>query len=104
MTTNELVQEIRSYCLENADDERALKSQHYFKEEFNGYGVAAPLIYTKVKELFLEKWKNSAPRLIFQYACEKMTSENKSRFIGQNNLAKSEHLYSVHIYRNGRLF
>jgi 3-methyladenine DNA glycosylase AlkD len=31
-------------------------------------------------ELFLEKWKDTAPRLIIQYACEKMSAENKLRF------------------------
>jgi 3-methyladenine DNA glycosylase AlkD len=31
-------------------------------------------------ETFLEKWKDTAPRLIIQYACEKMTTENKQRF------------------------
>lgn len=31
-------------------------------------------------ETFLLKWKNTAPRLIFQYATEKMTIEQKSRF------------------------
>lgn len=31
-------------------------------------------------ELFLEKHKDTAPRLIIQYACEKMTAENKLRF------------------------
>ena len=31
-------------------------------------------------EAFLLKWKNTSPRLIFQYACEKMTPENKLRF------------------------
>jgi 3-methyladenine DNA glycosylase AlkD len=31
-------------------------------------------------ETFLEKYKDTAPRLIFQYACEKMTAENKQRF------------------------
>ncbi|MBW6492463.1 MAG: DNA alkylation repair protein [Lentimicrobium sp.] len=29
---------------------------------------------------FLLKWKDSAPRLIFQYACEKMNPEQKARF------------------------
>lgn len=51
MTTNELVQEIRSYCTENADAERALKSQRYFKEEFVGYGLTATQVQTKVKEM-----------------------------------------------------
>jgi len=31
-------------------------------------------------ETFLLKWKNTAPRLIFQYACEKMKPEEKLRF------------------------
>lgn len=31
-------------------------------------------------EAFLLKWKNTAPRLIFQYACEKMKPEEKIKF------------------------
>jgi 3-methyladenine DNA glycosylase AlkD len=31
-------------------------------------------------EIFLLKWKDTAPRLIFQYATEKMTAEGKGRF------------------------
>jgi 3-methyladenine DNA glycosylase AlkD len=31
-------------------------------------------------EAFLLKWKDISPRLIFQYACERMTPENKLRF------------------------
>jgi 3-methyladenine DNA glycosylase AlkD len=34
----------------------------------------------KDTEAFLLKWKNKAPRLIFQYATEKMTAEEKKRF------------------------
>jgi len=34
----------------------------------------------QVAETFLIKWKDSAPRLIFQYATEKMTAEQKKRF------------------------
>lgn len=37
-------------------------------------------IYPEPAEEFLLKWKNSAARLIFQYACEKMTKENKLKF------------------------
>jgi len=33
-----------------------------------------------VTEAFLVKWKNTAPRLIFQYATEKMTPEQKQNF------------------------
>jgi 3-methyladenine DNA glycosylase AlkD len=31
-------------------------------------------------EIFLLKWKETAPRLIFQYATEKMTAEAKLRY------------------------
>lgn len=51
MTTTELIQEIRSYCVANADAERVKKSQYYFKEEFVGYGLTAPQVYAKVKDL-----------------------------------------------------
>jgi 3-methyladenine DNA glycosylase AlkD len=51
MTTTEIIQEIRSYCIANADAERLQKSQHFFKEEFVGHGLTAPQLYSKVKEL-----------------------------------------------------
>jgi 3-methyladenine DNA glycosylase AlkD len=51
MSPTELIQEIRSYCIENADAERIQKSQRFFKEEFVGYGLTAPQVYSKVKEL-----------------------------------------------------
>lgn len=37
-------------------------------------------IERKETESFLEKWKDTAPRLIMQYACEKMTADEKKRF------------------------
>jgi len=37
-------------------------------------------IEAKETEDFLLKWKDTAPRLIFQYACEKMTAAEKARF------------------------
>lgn len=36
--------------------------------------------HPEVTEQYLLKYKDTAPRLIFQYACEKMTPENKLRF------------------------
>lgn len=51
MTTTELVQEIRLYCIANADAERVKKSQRFFKEEFVGYGLTAPQVQDKVKEI-----------------------------------------------------
>jgi 3-methyladenine DNA glycosylase AlkD len=34
----------------------------------------------EVTEEFLLRWKDTSPRLIFQYACEKMTAADKQRF------------------------
>jgi 3-methyladenine DNA glycosylase AlkD len=34
----------------------------------------------KQTETFLEKWKNKSARLIFQYATEKMTKDEKLKF------------------------
>jgi 3-methyladenine DNA glycosylase AlkD len=34
----------------------------------------------EVTEEFLMKWKDTSPRLIFQYACEKMSAVDKQRF------------------------
>lgn len=51
MTTSELIQEIKSYCLQNADAERLQQSQRFFKDEFIGHGLTAPQQYSKVKEL-----------------------------------------------------
>ena len=51
MTKFELIQEIRLYCIKNADAERVKSSQRFFKEEFVGYGLTAPQVYSKVKEI-----------------------------------------------------
>ena len=51
MSPAELALEIRSYCVANADAERLQKSQRFFKEEFVGYGLTAPQVYSKVKEM-----------------------------------------------------
>ena len=36
-------------------------------------------------ETVLLEWKNTAPRIILQYACEKMTTEDKQRFKANRN-------------------
>lgn len=51
MKTNELIQEIRSYCLANANAEQLQKSQRFFKEEFVGHGLTAPQVHGRVKEM-----------------------------------------------------
>jgi 3-methyladenine DNA glycosylase AlkD len=51
MTKTELIREIRSYCQANASEEQLQKSQRFFKEEFVGYGLTAPQVHNKVKDL-----------------------------------------------------
>ncbi len=51
MSPAELLLEIRTYCIANADAERLKTSQRFFKEEFVGYGLTAPQVYSKVKEM-----------------------------------------------------
>lgn len=51
MSSAELLLEIRSYCMANADAEMLQKSQRFFREEFVGHGLTAPQIHGKVKEM-----------------------------------------------------
>ena len=51
MTSTEIIQEIRSYCLANANAERLKTSQRFFKEEFVGYGLTAQQQYAQAKTL-----------------------------------------------------
>lgn len=51
MTSAELIQEIKTYCEANASEEQVQKSQRFFKDEFIGYGLTAPQVYSKVKEI-----------------------------------------------------
>lgn len=51
MNANALIHEIREYCRANSSEEQVKKSQRFFKEEFVGYGLSAPQVYSKVKEL-----------------------------------------------------
>lgn len=51
MSPSELIDEIRSHCIANADAEGLKKSQRFFKEEFVGYGLSAPQVSSKVKEI-----------------------------------------------------
>lgn len=51
MTSNEIIQEIRSYCLANANAERLKTSQRFFKDEFVGYGLTAQQQYAQAKTL-----------------------------------------------------
>ena len=58
MTSVELIENIRFYCVANASDEQVAKSQRFFKEEFIGYGLTAPQVHNKVKELLKDSGIN----------------------------------------------
>lgn len=51
MTTTGLIQEIKTYCMANANAEQLKTSQRFFREEFVGYGLTAPQVHGKVKEM-----------------------------------------------------
>jgi 3-methyladenine DNA glycosylase AlkD len=51
MKARDLIENIRNYCLENADEGRVLQSQRYFKHPIDVYGLSSPQVYEKVKEL-----------------------------------------------------
>lgn len=72
MTNNTFVQEIRSFCQSNASDEQLKKSQRFFREEFIGYGLTAPQVHNKVKEL-LKTGQVNLP-LVIESAPELMKS------------------------------
>lgn len=51
MNTQQLIQTLRNYCLENGNKETLQKCQRFFKEPYVGYGLTQPQIQAKVKEL-----------------------------------------------------
>ncbi|MBW8334667.1 MAG: DNA alkylation repair protein [Prolixibacteraceae bacterium] len=70
MITTNLIQEIRTYCMVNANAEQLQKSQRFFKDEFVGYGLTAPQVHGKVKEMLkqdgfnLQTVLDAAPELM----------------------------------------
>jgi len=50
------IKEIRSFCEANSDPEIVNKYQKYFKEGYDGYGIADKL-YKAQSEIWLEQWK-----------------------------------------------
>lgn len=55
MTKEELIRNIRQYCLENANEENSKKYKRYFKEAPDTYGLSQPLMNEKAKLLLKEK-------------------------------------------------
>lgn len=55
MNANDLVKEITTYCITNANSENALKYSRFFKDGYNGYGLTSPQMYSIVKQLLNTK-------------------------------------------------
>ena len=55
MNSQELITEIRTYCLANADEANVIRYSRYFKGVFNAYGLANGQVESKVKELLQDK-------------------------------------------------
>jgi 3-methyladenine DNA glycosylase AlkD len=52
MNSHDLYQNISEYCIANRGDEASVKKySRFFKEGYDGYGLSAPLMYAKSKEL-----------------------------------------------------
>jgi 3-methyladenine DNA glycosylase AlkD len=76
MTPAQLIFDIREYCKSNANDENVKKYSRFFKEDikYKGYGLSAPLIYSKVKELL--KNPSVTIGLVLKASEELIKSEN----------------------------
>ena len=51
MTPQQLFNDIRSFCIANADEAIVMKYARYFKEGYDAYGVTRELLEGKVKEI-----------------------------------------------------
>lgn len=58
MTPRELFNDIRSFCIANADEAIVLKYARYFKEGYDAYGLTRELIEGKVKEILKDETVN----------------------------------------------
>jgi 3-methyladenine DNA glycosylase AlkD len=73
MNSRELIEEIRSYCLANADQANVVKYSRYFKGTFHAYGLASGMVEGKVKELLQDE--TVSVQLILQAAPDLVASE-----------------------------
>ncbi|TSA31188.1 MAG: DNA alkylation repair protein [Porphyromonadaceae bacterium] len=73
MNSKGLIEEIRSYCLANANEANVIKYSRYFKGGFNAYGLANGQVESKVKDLLQDK--TITIPLILQAASELVKSE-----------------------------
>jgi 3-methyladenine DNA glycosylase AlkD len=56
MTSQQYIQDIRTFCQANASKANAEKYSRYFKDGlYNGYGLTAPMMYEKAKEILTKE-------------------------------------------------
>lgn len=56
MNAEQLIADIKGFCTSHADEAAALKYSRYFKGDlYNGYGLSAPLLHGKARELSQNK-------------------------------------------------
>jgi hypothetical protein len=52
MNSQQLISDIRNHCMQHANEANVLKYSRYFKDNlYNGYGLTAPQLHAKSKEL-----------------------------------------------------
>lgn len=79
MNKEELIHEVRQFCIQNEDSERAAKLSRYFKEAPDAYGLTQPLMNNKAKEMLkskafgLETALEAAPELMKSGKYEEIT-------------------------------
>ena len=111
-----IVKEIRAFCQTKADEGLVRKYSRYFTEGYDAYGLSKEVFLAEASNLvgklrgelsleealrlgdllfqsgkvesFLLKWKDTAPRKIFQYATEKMTKVQRVRFRAERKRKK----------------
>jgi len=71
MTSQQLAREIKSVCIDHANEANVIKYSRYFKDGlYNGYGLTAPQIYgivkelNQVKEISLQTLLDAAPAIM----------------------------------------
>ena len=56
MKASEIVNNIKDFCSENANEEIVKKYSYYFKGEYNAYGLSNDMIPNKLKEYKKQEW------------------------------------------------
>jgi hypothetical protein len=55
MTAKELFDDIREYCIRNADEAVVVKYSRYFREGYDAYGLSQKMVEDKAKLILADK-------------------------------------------------